>query len=62
MLQNKINTLKNVLEVAKNEISQAFVDGFHGVVDQVKVIQPDLDTSDFGPFRSVVDGKNVNKE
>jgi len=61
-LHNKINILENALEVAKNEISRSFVDGFQGAVEQIKLIQPDLDISCMGPFKSVVDGWIADEE
>jgi len=49
------------LEVAKDEISKSFVDGFNGALEQFQVVQPDIDTSVFDPFKTVVDGKIVDE-
>jgi len=59
LLQNKISTLDAALEAAKDEISKSFVDAFNGALEQFQVVQPDIDTSVFNPFNSVVDGKIV---
>ncbi|KAK7331820.1 hypothetical protein VNO80_28561 [Phaseolus coccineus] len=62
MLQNKISTLDAALEIAKDEISRSFVEGFNGAIEQIKVIQADLKTLAMDPFKSVVDRKIVDKE
>ncbi|KAK7369661.1 hypothetical protein VNO80_11703 [Phaseolus coccineus] len=59
MLENKISTLDAALEVAKDEISKSFVEGFNGALKQFQVVQPNVDTSMFDPFKSVIDGKIV---
>ncbi|KAK7356409.1 hypothetical protein VNO80_15680 [Phaseolus coccineus] len=41
---------------------QSFVEGFNGAIEQFKVVQPDMDTSVFDPFKSVVDGQIVDDE
>jgi len=62
MLHNNISTLDTTLEIAEDVISYNFVEGFNGVIDQFKVLQPDMDTSTLYPFKSVVDGKIVDDE
>jgi len=38
------------------------VDDFHGAVEQIKVIHPDLDILFMSLFKSVVDGQIVDEE
>ncbi|KAK7354012.1 hypothetical protein VNO80_19468 [Phaseolus coccineus] len=57
ILQDKILTLDTALEAAKDAISRSFVEGFSEAIEQFKVVQFDIDTSVFDPFKSVVDGK-----
>jgi len=61
MLQNKIATLEVALEVAKDEVSRAFADDFDSAIEQIKVVQPNIDTSPLDPFKSVVDGQIVDE-
>jgi len=57
MLQNKIAILDSALETSKDEISRSFVEGFNRVVEQIKTINPNIDTSPLDPFKGVVDGQ-----
>jgi len=62
MLQNKVSTLDAALEATKDKVSRNFVDGFNGAIEEFKVLKPDVDTSPFDPFKSVMDGKIVDEE
>jgi len=59
LLQTKVQTLDTALEAAKDEIARGFVDGFSVALEQFRALYPDLNQSEFDPFKIVVNGKIV---
>lgn len=53
--------LDGALDTAKDEISQSFVNGFKVTLEKFRAVYPDLDQSNFDPFKVVVDNKIVDE-
>ncbi|KAK7356328.1 hypothetical protein VNO80_15597 [Phaseolus coccineus] len=60
-LRLKKKTLDAALEAAKDEIAYGFVDGFSATMEHFWALYPDLNQSEFDPFKIVVNGK-ITKE